>query len=138
MIDISQLEMFINQQKNIQGVGGIKDGPSALKEIGKEVKSFKEILDQEQHNLDLNELKFSNHAVNRLHSRGINLNGNDRSKIVDGIKKLQSKGAKESLMLLDKVAMIVSVPNKTVVTVVDNKGPGGDGIFTNIDSTIVL
>ena len=40
-------------------------------------------------------------------------------------------------MLMDKAALVVSVPNRTVITAVD-KAALKENIFTNIDSAMIL
>ncbi len=82
-------------------------------------------------------LKFSNHAVERMRTRGISYTPQDLGKIQDAISKAAAKGSKDSLILMDNSALIVSVKNKTVVTVMD-KNALKENVFTNIDSTIVL
>jgi flagellar operon protein len=47
-----------------------------------------------------------------------------------------SKGARESLVLLDQTAFVVSVPNRTVITVVDKENLK-QNVFTNIDSAVI-
>ncbi|HGE73099.1 TPA: flagellar biosynthesis protein, partial [Candidatus Poribacteria bacterium] len=49
----------------------------------------------------------------------------------------EKKGAKESLMLLDNVALVVNITNRTIITAID-KARQKDKVFTNIDSTIIL
>ena len=140
MLDIKNLENIINQSKpdDVALIGG-RDGPSSLKELyDKDIKPFKNILNQETVQLTASELKFSNHATARLHSRDISLTNLDKKKIVDGVNKLREKGAKDALILLKDISMIISVQNKTVVTAMDAGGANGDGIFTNIDSAILL
>jgi flagellar operon protein len=140
VIDIKQLEMLIKNQKTdtTSSVSGLKDGPSALKDLVKNDNKFKNLLSQENTRLTSNELKFSNHAITRLYSRNLHLTNIEKQKIVEGVNKLKTKGAKEALMLVKDIAMIVSVDNKTVVTVMDDKGSSGDGIFTNIDSAMIV
>ena len=48
-----------------------------------------------------------------------------------------AKGARSSLVLMDKAALVVSVPNRTVITAVD-KAALKENIFTNIDSAMIL
>ena len=83
------------------------------------------------------ELKFSNHAVDRMVSRGIQFTPEDIGRINDAVAKAASKGSKDSLVLINDSALIVSVKNKTVVTVMD-KASMKENVFTNIDSTIVM
>lgn len=82
-------------------------------------------------------LKFSQHAMARLQSRNIQLSASDLQKINVAVKKAEQKGAKESLMVLDNIALVVSVKNKTVITAMDGASMK-DNIFTNIDSAIIL
>ena len=82
-------------------------------------------------------LKFSNHAVERMQSRGIRFSPEDMSKIESAIGKAQAKGAQNTLLLTGDAAMIVSIKDKTVVTVMD-KANLKENVFTNIDSTVMV
>ena len=85
----------------------------------------------------LNDLKFSAHAQARLTSRGIELSPSELVKMKEAIQRAGEKGSKESLILTDKAAFVVSVKNNTVITAVDRESMK-DNIFTNIDSTIMI
>lgn len=109
-------------------VGGI-DVPA--KRIGKETgNSFDSIFKEE-----LEKVKFSNHAVKRLESRNIQLNEQDLEKIQSAVEKAESKGAKDSLVMMDKTAFIVNIPNRTVVTAIEVAN-SNENVFTNIDSVV--
>ncbi len=82
-------------------------------------------------------VKFSNHAIERMKTRGINYSPEDINKIGDAVSRAAAKGSKDSLILMNDSALIVSVKNNTVVTVMD-KNALKENVFTNIDSTIVL
>jgi flagellar operon protein len=82
-------------------------------------------------------LKFSAHAQTRLESRGIDLSADDLVKLQEAVNKVREKGAKESLILTDKAAFIVSVKNQTVITAVDRDSLK-ENVFTNIDSTVMI
>lgn len=82
-------------------------------------------------------LKFSNHAVERMQTRGIRFSPEEMGKIESAVTKAASKGAKDTLLLTDNAALIVSVKDKTVVTVMD-KTALKENVFTNIDSTVVV
>lgn len=82
-------------------------------------------------------LKFSNHAIERMQSRGISFNKEDMSKLNDAVGRAAAKGSKDTLVLMKDAALIVSVKNKTVVTVMDQQALK-ENVFTNIDSTIVM
>jgi flagellar operon protein len=82
-------------------------------------------------------LKFSNHAVDRMVSRGIRFSPEDVANLQKAVERADAKGSKNSLILMNDSALIVSVKNKTVVTVMD-KTALKENVFTNIDSTIVM
>jgi flagellar operon protein len=82
-------------------------------------------------------LKFSNHAIDRMQARGIRFSPDELTKIESAVNKAQAKGAKDTLLLTDSSALIVSVKDKTVVTVMD-KAQLKDNVFTNIDSTVMI
>lgn len=82
-------------------------------------------------------VKFSNHAVERMQTRGIKFGPEDMNRLNDAISRAAAKGSKDSLVLMNDSALIVSVKNKTVVTVMD-KNALKENVFTNIDSTIVM
>ncbi len=82
-------------------------------------------------------IKFSNHAVERMQSRGISFNKDDMGRLNDAVGRAAAKGSKDTLVLMKDAALIVSVKNKTVVTVMDQAALK-ENVFTNIDSTIVM
>jgi flagellar operon protein len=82
-------------------------------------------------------VKFSNHAIERMRTRGISYTPEDIAKLGDAVSRAAAKGSKDSLVLMKDSALIVSVKNNTVVTVMD-KNALKENVFTNIDSTVVL
>jgi flagellar operon protein len=92
--------------------------------------SFSEVLDRQQ-------LKFSHHAEQRLQQRGIKLLPDQLERITSAINQAAAKGAKDSLVLFKDIAMIVNVPNRTVVTAMDGNSMK-EHIFTQIDSAVVV
>jgi len=82
-------------------------------------------------------LKFSQHAMARLEERGIDLSSDQMGRLQDGMMKAKEKGSKESLLLLEGLAFVVSVKNSTVITAMDQKTMS-DQIITNIDSAVIL
>ncbi len=83
------------------------------------------------------ELKFSKHAEARLKSRNISINPEQWQKIRDAVAKAEKKGVKESLILMGKLALVVSVKNKTVITAVSNEELK-ENVFTNIDGAVII
>ena len=82
-------------------------------------------------------VRFSAHARARLHSRGVELTDDKVQAISEAIDKAEAKGAKESLILADEAAYVVSVKNRTVITAFDRDNLR-DGVFTAIDSAVIL
>lgn len=85
----------------------------------------------------VSELKFSNHAIDRMQARGIAFGPTQMAKIQSAVEKAASKGGKNTLLLSDDSALIVNVKDKTVVTVMD-KTALKENVFTNIDSTVMI
>ena len=73
----------------------------------------------------------------RLENRNINLSEEQSMRLENGVQKASEKGIKESLVIVDSLAFIVNVPNKTVVTAMDQE-ESGDNIFTNIDGAVII
>lgn len=96
--------------------------------------SFEEVLQQTQ-GMD-GTLKFSAHARTRIQSRQIAIAPSDIKRIEGALQKVAAKGGRESLVLVDQTAYVVSVPNRTVITVVD-KDNLQQNVFTNIDSAVI-
>jgi flagellar operon protein len=82
-------------------------------------------------------LKFSAHAVDRMKSRGISFAPDVMKGIESAVSRAAAKGSKDTLVLAGDSALIVSVKNNTVVTVMD-KFAMRENVFTNIDSTVVI
>ena len=97
--------------------------------------SFQDILNQKIGGNT--ELKWSKHAENRLKERGIELTDEQMSKVKQAVAKAESKGVKDSLIMVDNIAMVVSVKNKTVITVADSKELK-ENVFTNIDGAVII
>ncbi|ANF96524.1 TIGR02530 family flagellar biosynthesis protein [Paenibacillus bovis] len=91
-----------------------------------------------QNILDQNLLKFSNHASKRLEQRGIQFSKEQMNSLNQAIDKAAAKGSKDSLILMqNNVALIVNVPNRTVVTAMDGNSMK-DNVFTQIDSAVII
>lgn len=82
-------------------------------------------------------IRFSNHALERMTSRGISFKPEDMVRLNEAIEKAADKGSKETLVLMGDNALIVSVKNKTVVTTMGREAMK-ENVFTNIDSTVIL
>jgi len=83
------------------------------------------------------ELKFSQHAQQRLQSRNIELGEAEIARLENAVTKAREKGARDSLILMDNLALVVSIKNNTVITAVDEQNLK-ENVFTNIDSAVIV
>ena len=81
-------------------------------------------------------VRFSAHAQTRLQSRQIALQESQLQRLDGAVTKAAGKGSRDALVLMDDLAMVVSVKNRTVVTVVDKENLR-QNVFTNIDSAVI-
>jgi flagellar operon protein len=96
--------------------------------------SFEHLLNER---MQAGKLKFSKHAVSRMASRGVTMGVEKMGKLEEVVELMESKGARDSLVFMDNTAFVVSVKNRTVVTVVDQDSMKGN-VFTNIDSAVIV
>lgn len=82
-------------------------------------------------------VSFSQHALQRLQDRSLSLNSQQLQKLDDTVEKMAQKGAKESLIYMDDIALVVSVENRKVITAMDGMS-AKNNIFTNIDSAAIV
>jgi flagellar operon protein len=97
--------------------------------------SFKDMFSREL--AGTQELTFSKHARERLFSRGIELPDDLLRDIGSAVDKAKAKGSRETLVLTEEVALVVSVENRTVITAFDREHLR-DGVVTSIDSAVIL
>ena len=118
---------------NLIEIAGRSDRTNS--QTGTDGASFKEMFSREL--ASVRNVNFSKHAHERLFSRGIELGEDKLNKLADAIDKAESKSSRETLILDDEAAYVVSVANRTVVTVFDRDNLQ-DGIVTSIDSAVIL
>ncbi len=126
------MKNIINQYSSIeQMTNQYLNRTKTHKNAGSEV-SFEDVLRQKQ-----KPLKFSKHATQRLSQRNINLSDEQNVRLTNGVTEAEKKGVNESLVLVDNLAFIVNVPNKTVVTAMDQEETNAN-VFTNIDGAVIM
>jgi len=114
----------------IGGVDALRE--KTLHEINEsESHSFQSILQKE-----LRAVKFSAHAQERLKSRNVEFSEQEMNKLERAVSRAEEKGSRDSLVMMDKVALIVNIKNRTVVTALDNQSMR-EHVFTNIDAAII-
>ena len=95
--------------------------------------SFKDVL--QQNLADFKDIKISAHAKKRLEQRNITLSQENMTKLTKAVNKAESKGAKDTLVLMDQIALVVNIKNKTVITAM---GQENMNVFTQIDSAVIV
>ena len=115
------------QIAGLQATGRAAGGPAA---VASAPEDFRRVL---QEKLDMS---ISKHAFRRFESRDIRLSDGEIEKLNHAAEKARSKGARDSLILLDRMAFVVNVQSKTMVTAMTRESVK-DNVFTNIDSTVI-
>jgi len=152
---VSQLAVAKNIGSGASAVGGItsaREGIESTRNREKIGSDFKNALRDtinssggptvtgaaaEQSAKNVDNLRFSAHAVDRMKSRGISFAPDMMKNIESAVARAASKGSRDTLVLAGDNALIVSVKNNTVVTVMD-RAAMRENVFTNIDSTVVV
>ncbi|MFG6115114.1 TIGR02530 family flagellar biosynthesis protein [Halobacillus sp. MO56] len=93
--------------------------------------SFKDVL------ADVQTLKVSKHAGERLQERNIKISQTQWGNIAHKMSEAKQKGITDSLILLPDAALVVSTKNNTVITAMD-RGEAATKIFSNINGTILM
>ena len=80
-------------------------------------------------------LHFSKHAVMRLKTRDIQFSNEQLERIENGVVKAKQKGIRDSLVLVDNIALVVNTKNNVVVTAMEQEN---ENIYTNIDGAVIV
>lgn len=86
---------------------------------------------------DTSQLQFSKHAAQRLKLRDINLTDYQLARIENGITKAKQKGIKDSLVLIDNIALVVNTKKNIVITAME-QSTENENIYTNIDGAVIV
>ena len=73
----------------------------------------------------------------RLNDRNITLSAEQNERLENAVKEADNKGVNESLVLVDDLAFIVNVPNRTVITAMEQSETNSN-VFTNIDGAVIM
>ena len=95
---------------------------------------FSEILKNE---LQEPSVTFSAHAVERMRQRNIFLQRENLLRLSGAVDMAEAKGCRDALVVDSGTAYVVSVKNRTVITLMDSSS-AHDHVFTNIDGAVVL
>ncbi len=107
-------------------------GPAARPRPSVEHSSFEQLLDSAR-----GPLRISAHAQTRLTQQGVALEGPRMAAISDAVMRAEAKGARDALVMMGDLGLIVNVPNRTVVTAMTSQRMR-EGVVTDIDSAIVV
>lgn len=132
---MSTIDSLITRLQQIQPVGSPVTTPASRPGyVRPQDGKFGELLEQTVR--DSQPVKFSAHAQNRLQHRQISLTEPQVARLEKGVSNAADKGAESSLVLLDNLAFIVSVRNRTVVTALE-QAQTSSHVFTQIDSAVI-
>ena len=81
-------------------------------------------------------LTFSKHLNDRINRRHLEMGPEKLARLSDAVDRASDKGARDSVVLLDNLALLVNVPSRTVVTAMETEKMK-HGVFTNIDAVVV-
>jgi len=106
----------------------------AKQPTAKEIKNseFSKLLEKKVQKSEENPIRFSLHANKRLEQRSMNIDQQEMQNLEKAFTDLSSKGGKDSLVLTNKGAYVVDVPNRLVVTAMQ-KNNMDKNVFTKID-----
>lgn len=81
------------------------------------------------------EIKISKHAQMRMEMRNVNLTEAQRQKLSNAVDKAGAKGVRDTLIVMERMAFVVNVKNRTVITAM-NSAEMRENVFTNIDGAV--
>lgn len=81
-------------------------------------------------------LQFSNHAAKRIEKRDLDLDPGRMERLNSAITRAAEKGSRNSVVMLDDLAVVVDIRDRKVVTAI-NASQGKERVFTNVDSVVI-
>lgn len=82
-------------------------------------------------------LRLSAHAAERLSQAGLQPAAADWDELGRAVGRVAARGGRQALVLWGSCALVVAVPDRTVVTAV-SAARMGEHVFTGIDSAVVV
>ena len=131
---MNRLDVHLTSQVN--NINRIKTEPVAQSQnaVGASgATNFRDILGSQMGNQM--SIQFSKHAALRLDDRNISLTNDQMERVADGIGKASDKGIRDSLVLVDDVALLVNIKSRTVITAMSQ---ATDNVFSNIDGAVIV
>jgi len=115
--------------------GPTQDDPAQAPSKETDGASFEDHL--KEASTETKDIELSAHAKQRIAQRNISLDTTERQALTDAVQTLDDKGAQDAAVLRDDAAFVVNVPNRTVVTALD-QSEMQQRVFTQIDSAMKL
>jgi len=81
-------------------------------------------------------IHLSRHAQKRVDRRDLDLDPARLQRLDSAISRAAEKGARNSVVMIDELAVVVDVRGRTVITAMEHEGEG-PRVFTNIDSVVI-
>ncbi|HOJ47978.1 MAG TPA: TIGR02530 family flagellar biosynthesis protein [Bacillota bacterium] len=98
-------------------------------------KSFETVLKEAER---ASGVTFSKHAMLRMSEREIELTSEEMQKLNSAVESADSKGIRDSLILMGGKAFIVNIPSNVVVTVLNSEDIEKQKVFTNVDGAVII
>ena len=108
--------------------------PGVTRQTGPQGSSFADALkraSEQQQPVNL-----SRHAQKRIERRELDLDPARMERLNSAITRAAEKGGRQSVVMLDDLAVVVNVQERTVVTAMPKEG-NHQRVFTNIDSVVI-
>jgi flagellar operon protein len=86
------------------------------------------------------ELRLSRHAQKRVDRRDLDLDPTRMQRLEGAFAQAAEKGARNSVVMLDELAVVVDVRERTIVTAMNRETSaeaGRNRVFTNVDSVVI-
>jgi len=133
MIDKIQ-QAILSSNTAVQKTQNVRRSQRQTGQAKPEGANFNDLLKQQM--AQPSNVRLSAHAQRRIEARNIPFGKAEAARLEQAVDKAAKKGAKESLILMDDLAMVVSIQNRVVITAVDANNRKED-VFTNIDSVVL-
>ncbi|MBC7186093.1 MAG: flagellar protein [Calditrichaeota bacterium] len=127
---------YLQGVDRLAGPGRVEPSPAQRQTPGERAQgsTFAQMLEQEVRKRE--EVRFSLHALERLRLRNIQLTPQEVETLGGAVSKVAEKGGRDSLVVMNRVAFVVNVPTRTVITAID-QAHLRDSVFTQIDSAVI-
>lgn len=82
-------------------------------------------------------LQYSRHAQQRIERRELALDTQREARLESAVRSAAAKGARQTVVLVDELAFVVDIRQRTVITALNHREGGAERVFTNVDSVVI-